>query len=286
MWRGRKIVGLKDLAKQVKKERKELTETVEQRFLKCIDKYLIERPGREHSFSIKPSGYFKCIRKVWYETLEYPSKDKPKPRNQRILDVGTQLHTYTQDTILVGIVETMKDLMQFIPKDELFPVGTKGVEFVEHDSSRVEFKIRDKRFTKVYPLSYMTDGTIEFEGIRYIFEFKTINSKDFEYLIEPKKDHMAQGAIYALSTDIRKVMFLYMNKDTQELKCYVYEYTDVHLDWAKERVATIDSHLSKLELPEKEAGEDCKWCGYKDYCETDKAATKYKKVEGFKVFKE
>jgi CRISPR/Cas system-associated exonuclease Cas4 (RecB family) len=240
--------------------------------------------------TIKPSSYFRCMRKTWYDLLQYPAKNKISPKGTRVFAVGTATHEYIQDGILKLMAED-ENFPQFslVPAEELPCYGKDTVEVVaDHPGSDIEIKIRDTGLTEKYPVSYMVDGAFEFRGTRYIFEFKTMNSKEFEYLIEPKRDHIAQGAVYALCTGIRKVMFLYMNKDTQELKAYVNNYTDEQLEWAKNRIVTIDNKLVNLELPEQEASSDeCRWCPYRTMCESNYTATEYTTNEdGFKIFKQ
>ena len=98
----------------------------------------------------------------------------------------------------------------------------------------------------------MIDGALEYEGYPFIFEFKTINPKDFEYLIEPLQDHIKQGAMYSLCTGIRKVMFLYLCKGTQNLKAFTVDYRDDQLQWVINKIRGVEEKVLKNELPDKE----------------------------------
>jgi CRISPR/Cas system-associated exonuclease Cas4 (RecB family) len=272
-------MSLKNLAKRVKSTEKELSKSIEQKFIDSIDKFIVQKRDRKGSRSIKPSSYYNCTRQVWYDLLDYPAKHKPSARGNRIMEVGTQLHEYVQD-ILMNM-----DEITLIPHEELPAYGAEGVEFIlEHQSSPMEVKVKDQRFTKKYPLSYMVDGAIEYQGIRYLFEFKTINTKDFGYLFEPLKDHLMQGAIYAMSLGISKVMFLYLDKNDQNFKAYVHTYTEEELEFCKNKILEIEKHLLNLTLPPKEESYKCKYCSFKTFCVNDIQASHYEEEDGFKVF--
>jgi CRISPR/Cas system-associated exonuclease Cas4 (RecB family) len=274
-------VPLKNLAKRVKKEVKEATKSTEDKFVDSIDKFILNRDMREGSKSIKPSSYYNCTRQVWYNLLDYPAKHKPSARGMRILDVGTAIHEYIQGEVLMKMGD-----ISLVPFEEIPVYGVEGVEFIkEHSSSPMEVKVRDYRFTKKYPLSYMVDGLFEFGGFRYIFEFKTINTKDFQFLFEPLKDHLMQGAVYSLSLGIRKVLFLYMDKNDQNFKAYEHTYSDEELDFCKAKVLEIEKYLLDLKLPEKEESYKCKYCSFKTFCANNIEAKEYEEDEnGFKKF--
>lgn len=279
-------MSLKDLAKKIKKEEKERNKPLEEKFLDAIDKYFIDVANDEdegHSLSIKPSSYYKCMRKLWYQLLGFPKKERKYARSQRILQVGTALHEWIQNDILMTM-----DNIELIPIEELPNYGLEGVEFItEHDASPMEVKFKDYRHTKKYPVSAMTDGAIEFLNERFVFEFKTINSKDFDNLYEPLKDHIKQGAIYCIGTGLNKVMFLYMNKDNQQLKSFLVYYNDKQLNWAKSRIVSIEQYVLNLELPPKEPDDNCKWCEYKYLCDKDCAGKTFEEDEvGFMKIKE
>ena len=82
-------------------------------------------------------------------------------------------------------------------------------------------------------------------------------------------DHIKQGAIYALSTGVRSVMFLYLCKGTQEWKAYLITYSDEQIQWVIDRIQASEKYVIENELPPKEISNQCKWCGYKTLCDKE-----------------
>ncbi len=246
--------------------------TIEKKFIKEIDKFLIKTyPQKEQSATIKPSSYYGCIRKTWYGILKYKARKRSFARGIRILECGTQLHEWIQTQVLMPIMEDSKSKIKKIPLEEIPSYGKKGVEFIkEHNAPDMEIKVRDSRYTEEYPISAMVDGAFEFEGKKMLFEFKTINPTDFEYLYRPLPDHIKQGALYTLCFEIPRVLFLYYNKGNQDLRAFLVEYTEEQIAWAGERAQEIEEYLLDQKLPPREENKYCTYCEYKHLCQENK----------------
>lgn len=260
-------MGLKNLAKQIKKDQKNLSRTKEELFILAIDNYLVKSTKVFSGInSFQPSSYHRCQRSLFYALKGLEETKKIYPRGQRTLQVGSTLHNWIQDMLIS--INTKNYGIKLLPIQEIPFYGKDGVEIIEnHKSNPIEVKFKDKRWTKEIPISAMVDGVLEFMNIQMLFEFKTINTDDFKSLIEPLNDHIKQGALYALCTEIKKVMFLYLDKNTSHLKAYLVEYTDSQIGWVKERLIYIEGCVLNDIIPEKEADQNCKWCGYKSICE-------------------
>ncbi|MEC0276921.1 hypothetical protein [Peribacillus frigoritolerans] len=265
-------MSLKTLANKVKKEQKEMDKPFAEKFTAAIDNFLVNPPGegRPNRLAFRPSSYYKCVRQTYYFLKGVTSKNKRFPRSQRILAVGTALHEWVQTEVLMKMAEMPDSPIKLVPKEELPSFGKGGIEFIaEHQAPPMEVKFLDTRFTKKFPISAMVDGSLTMMNKDFLFEFKTINPTDFEMLIEPLTDHIKQGAIYALSTGVRSVMFLYLCKGTQEWKPYLITYTDEQLDWVVTRIQTTEQFVLEDILPPKEISNQCKWCGYKNICDKE-----------------
>lgn len=267
-------MSLKNLAKAIKKEHKEANKTIEEKFIGEVDKYLVDKAIREgeekgRRLAFRPSQYSKCQRLTYYFLKGVDGDKKIYPRSQRILQVGTQLHEWIQRDVFMEMDKEGYPI-RLLPKEELPFYGVDGVEIIEeHGAPPMEIKFLDYRYTEKFPISAMIDGAIEYDNYPMLFEFKTINPKDFEYLIEPLVDHTKQGALYALSIGIRKIMFLYLCKGTQNLKAYLVTYTDEQLDWVARRLKNIENHVLNDTLPDKEEGISCRFCEYASVCKSD-----------------
>lgn len=264
-------MSLKKLASQIKKEKREQEKTIEERFIEAIDEFMTAPPTevRKKRLAFNPSSYYKCMRAKWYELKEVPATDgKVYARSQRILGVGTALHEWIQGILME--MDRSGAGIKLIPIEEIPAYGKEGFEVIrEHKSSPMEIKFLDYRFTEIFPISAMVDGALDFNNKHMLFEFKTINPSDFEFLFEPLIDHIKQGAIYALCTGVRQVMFLYMCKGTQNFKAFFVQYTDEQMEWVVNRCRTIEEYYKADELPPKEESDQCKWCAYKSLCQKD-----------------
>lgn len=267
-------MGLKSLANQIKKEQREKNKSLEEKFIDEIDKFLVDKAGeraeKSSRLAFRPSQYYKCERQTYYFLKGFKGTDNIYPRSQRILQVGTQLHEWIQRDIFMEMNKEGYPI-KLLPKNELPFYGAEGVEILEeHDAPPMEIKFLDHRFTEKFPISAMIDGAMEYENYPFLFEFKTINPKDFEYLIEPLPDHIKQGAMYSLCIGIRKVMFLYLCKGTQNLKAFTVDYKDEQLQWVVDRIQRVEGKVLNDELPDKEADSlNCRFCPYKSICDKE-----------------
>lgn len=265
-------MSLKKLANKVKKEIKAADKTFEEHFTDAIDRFLVKDPEnpRPKRLAFNPSQYYKCMRALYYNLKGLTGKKKRYARSERILAVGTALHEWIQEEVLMKMSEVTDSEIRLLPKEELPSFGAEGIEFIEeHHAPPMEVKFLDYRFTKKFPISAMVDGSLTMQSKDFLFEFKTINPKDFEFLIEPLTDHIKQGAIYALSTGVKSVMFLYLCKGTQNWKPYLVTYTQEQLDWVVNRIQTTEQHVLEDTLPPKEESTQCNWCAFKALCTKD-----------------
>lgn len=272
-------MGLKALAKKVKQSNRATDKSFEEQFLEKVDKFFVASPeelGKEPRptrLAFRPSSFYKCQRQLFYFLNGSKEKKKEYPRSKRILEVGTALHEWIQTQVFMEMDKLGTFDIKLLPVEELPSYGQEGFEILrEHNAPDMEVKFLDTRFTQKFPVSAMVDGAMSFMGKDFLFEFKTINTDDFEYLIQPLPDHVKQGAIYALCTGVRKVMFVYLDKNKQFLKAYLVEYTQEQLDWVVARMQSVENYVLEGELPPKEADDKCKWCGYKGLCDKEELA--------------
>lgn len=272
MWLlGGKGMGLKGLANKIKKEHKEKNKSFTDRFLDEIDKFLVDeaRENRRKSrLAFRPSQYSKCERMTYYFLKGIEGREPIYPRTQRIFAVGTSLHEWIQEQVFM---EMEGYEVSILPKHELPFYEAEGVEILTQEvAPDMEIKFLDHRWTKKFPISAMIDGAMEMDGHKFLFEFKTINPKDFEFMIEPLNDHIMQGALYSLSIGIRKIIILYLCKGTQNFKAYEINYTDEQLEWVAEKLNRIETYVLEDALPPKEEGISCRFCKYKNLCNSDR----------------
>jgi CRISPR/Cas system-associated exonuclease Cas4 (RecB family) len=230
-------------------------------------KFNVKREGR---LAFRPSSYYKCNRQVWYFLKGFPEKINMTSKTHRILGVGTALHEWVQNNILTELNKESNNFT-LLTKFEIPSFNKKGITFIdEHNSSPIEIKFLDERFTHLFPISAMVDGAFEFNNKYYIFEFKTMNSTAYSFLKKPLEDHIKQGAIYSLCLEIPNVMFLYLNKSTEDWKAFNIKYDYKSHDWVKQKLNYLENYVEQDILPEREVSKNCSYCPFKKYCDYDK----------------
>lgn len=269
---------MKNLAKYVRQQQAAST-TIEDRFIAEIDKYLLERksaptrqlPRREPERERKcfsSTTYYKCPRSVFY-MLHNVERERPLTAQAiRRMGVGTAIHSYIQD-ILMDMSELGYGI-KVVPLEEIPTYKKEKIILGRGQGNHpIETTFCDYSYTEEIPIITMCDGVLEFESKYMVFEFKTINTDDFKLLIRPLPDHIKQGALYYVLTKIPRVMFLYIDKNTQELKAFLQEYNEAQGEWVINRIRYVERHIKANKLPDKEVGDGCKWCDYKKACDNN-----------------
>lgn len=116
------------------------------------------------------------------------------------------------------------------------------------------------------------DGIIEWNGKKYIIEFKSISEKSFNYMTKNtgncKPEHFFQSIIYAGLHKCEGVLVIYFSKNTEQVEVYIYNYDDDSFNNAINKYKYLSECLNQKKLP-KTLGENsfkCKWCDKKNCC--------------------
>ena len=201
---------------------------------------IIDQFYREHDHPRKQTRFYvtdagKCHRYIFFKFKQAPHPEL-EPRILRLFDHGNYIHRL--------IVKALED---------------QGVLEGE------EVNIPHQEL-----IAGRADALLKINDQRYILDIKSINRGGFQALKEPKKDHIHQVQLYLHFFKIPKGVLLYVNKDTQELKEFQFDY-DRKL---------CQKLLSDLEVLKKEIDEDlvparlatwpsdsqCRYCPYRDVC--------------------
>ena len=188
---------------QIKEDASKLVETIEgfengtvprHEFFVLVQKIFFdtflsyEGSGKE---MFHPSSLYEdCSRKLYYDLTETPYSNKynnsVSSSLQTIFDIGTIYHTYIQY------------LMVRAGLDVIIEAPIKSVRM------RIDGKA-DALWTKI-------------DGKRVLVEVKTAAS--FSYAkakIRPIKKHIRQATVYAKKCGAEEILFIYINKDTQDI---------------------------------------------------------------------
>lgn len=166
-----------------------------------------------------------CMRQMVFDLSGVePTDSVVKPIGaelQRTFDVGTWYHIYIQNILYsIGVLEQAE-----VP--------------VKNDEKYLNGK---------------ADGVIKEEvfGERVVLEIKTMNSWTFSKAVfVPFKKHEFQASLYARELGIKKVLYLYINKDTSEIKEFLMPINEEQLKIADTKMNTVIHHAMRKTLPDR-----------------------------------
>lgn len=274
-----------------------------------LDEYLFSQANKPNDRAVNvnaPSQAGKCNRANYYMRMQYDSDGSIDPRTQRIFDNGTYTHERLQ-AYLIDMELLLMDEVPLIDDEYNIQGHTDGFLNLEDEVAILEIKsINDNQFTQ------LKDAKEEHkkQGLIYLYcaekrrqwlheQFKTpeeFNSsysdryvyfdKHYQHMKGGRKftreqkirnevelNMLADNILFYTNKPITKVIFLYENKNNQELKEYVVERnltTQPILDEVLSEYSYLNECCAKKVLPPREGTgkscNTCRWCGYKNEC--------------------
>lgn len=164
-----------------------------------------------------------CERALYYELSGVPYSDRtagrPDAKLQRIFDTGTWWHLYIQVKLYrAGVLEDME-----VPVISL-DLGING----------------------------RGDGLVKPVKKRYLLEIKTINSYQFGRLTtKPLESHWEQASIYAHVLEVEDILFLYIDKDTCDIKEIFVERNPKMVSSLVGKIRRVQDSVADKEQPER-----------------------------------
>ena len=274
-----------------------------------LDRFLFEQANKPNDRAVNvnaPSQAGKCNRANYYMRKQYDSDGSIDPRTQRIFDNGT----YTHERLQAYLIEMELLLMDEVPliNDQYNIQGhTDGFLNLNDEVAILEIKsINDNQF------SQLKDAKEEHkcQGLIYLYcaedrriwlhetykteeEFNASYDDRYKYF-EEHYQHMVDGRkftreqkienevmlnmlsdniLFHTDKPITKVVFLYENKNNQELKEFVVERnltTEPILLGVLDRYEILNKCCENDEVPDREGTSKscnmCRWCNYKNEC--------------------
>ena len=194
---------------------------------------LVMAPDRRAGGVFHPSQLLDgCTRRMTFEISGVaPTDEKMRvigPELQRTFDVGTWYHIY---------IQAMLFKMGWLEQAEVPVVDTEKF------------------------LNGKADGVFKKEifGERVVLEVKTMNNWNFSKAIfKPFKKHEFQASLYARTIGIKKVLYLYINKDTSEIREFLEDVNEEQLAAADKIMDKVISHSKEKTLPPRKCAD--KYC--------------------------
>ena len=242
---------------------------VEQQFLNDLKRSIEmdDVKGRKKpSQSYKPSG-MNCIRSMYYQMTGAEIENTSAGYCMvGICNSGTDTHLRIQNYV-EGMKKNGFDCKYIDAEVFATTRDLTDLEVIEHCGMETKFN------HKVLKMHFLTDGIIRYKGKYYILEIKTeLGAKWRERTgVDPK--HYKQATAYSVSFKLDGVIFLYISRDTLDMKAYMYAPTDEEKQDFVGLIDTCEQYVAKKECPPKPAemnDRTCRYCGYKKICEVMK----------------
>jgi CRISPR/Cas system-associated exonuclease Cas4 (RecB family) len=217
---------------------------------------LRKKPRDNRQGHFHPSAVGMCGRRNVYEFIRTPAIQTIEPDDLEIFYMGHAVHSLVQGK-LAELAKTLK------PKK----IGYEFQAEVRYDPAT------DKLYNELR-IGGTTDGILEIWTDtwkqRGILEIKSINSKGFDKLAGPKKDHVLQAHIYAYRFDCPVMWIWYFNKDTSRRKVYPLVYSPSLLNEALAKYEDWYIHATQGTLPSREESFfACPRCEYRNACQPE-----------------
>jgi len=225
-----------------------------------------EKETRKPSLTYKPSS-MNCARQMVYQVLgKDATSTKANYCSVGIVNSGSDIHERIQNYISKmkenGIDCEYVDVAEFIKSRDIKDIEVKG-------KSGVETKLYNAKLN----MSFMCDGIIRYRGRYYILEIKTETSNKFWQRDRVDPSHHNQAIAYALALGLDDVMFVYISRDTLDLKSYLFNVTKEMKAQLVGLIDYCDGYAKNLSIPPKPLNVDkktCTYCGYGELCKRDK----------------
>ena len=240
---------------------------VEQRFLADLKRSIEltdKKEARKPSQTYKPSS-MNCLRQMYYQVIGVEYEESSNYCLIGICESGSDRHERIQTAISKmvsnGIDCHYMDVAKFVKSRELNDIEVVSKQGME-----------TKLFHKKLNMSFLCDGIIRYNGKYYITEFKTESLYKWQARKGVAEEHYNQAVAYSTAFGIDEVIFVYINRDSTDMKCYLYTVTgDMKQDFIG-RIEMCNSYVENHNVPPKEETtpkKTCEYCNYKEQCRKD-----------------
>lgn len=225
---------------------------------------------RKPSSTYKPSSLH-CKRAMYYMRRECKRDESLESyKSIGMADTGTYRHTAIQ-TVLenmygMGYEWEYLDVGRYVEnkhkKGKI--LGTNVTDYRGHECHLLN---------DAYHVSFMCDGILYNTRLKdyYLFEFKNQMSFKAQQRNAIDPSHILQITAYCTFLDLDKVIMLYENRDTCQLKCPpVYSVSQKEKEVLLARINEVELHVLNGVTPEAEKNVKwCQYCPYKSTCDLE-----------------
>lgn len=238
---------------------------IEQEFLADLKRSIEmsnKKNSRKPSPTYKPSS-MNCIRNMWYQVMNTDQDDGITPYTLvGICDSGSDIHIRIQTA--VSLMKENDIDCEYIDVAEF--VKSRGLHNLEIVSQQ---GMETKLYHKALNMSFLCDGIIRYKGKYYVLELKSESSNKFWARKGVDTKHYNQATAYSISFELDDVIFVYISRDSLDMKAYIFTPTD---EMKQELVGTIDACDGYVQsqtippIPENVDKRVCEFCSYRLRC--------------------
>lgn len=249
---------------------------------------------RNHGWN-SPSGVSNCCRLTYYMRKNFEADYKAnEPRLQRIFDNGTYVHVRLQDYLLKSgvllddeaplfnkeyeIMGTTDGLL--LDKDTLAVLEIKSINAFGFNALK-DAKDEHKLQASVYLFCLNELRKDLLRGKRnelessYLSKLQSFMKGDKHYTAEEKIEKQFNSFKKTLDLlekypkPLKKVVFLYESKDTQELKEFCFTDVNSVLQKALNKFKYLNECVDSNKVPPMEKSFSCNGCRFREVCKKD-----------------
>lgn len=219
---------------------------------------------RMPSQTYKPSS-LQCIRNMYYQRVGIEPESSTNYTLIGICNSGTDIHVRVQTAIDQmkdnGIDCEYVDVAKFVEER-----GLKDIEVVTH--SGMETKLKNTALS----MSFMCDGIVRYKNHYYIIEIKSETVNKWFQRTGVDSKHFDQGTAYSLCLQIPDVIFIYVSRDTLDMKSFMFHPSDERKNNLVSKILECENYVESKTvppIPNKVDRRVCQYCSYRTQCRKD-----------------
>ena len=262
---------LKNVLRLIDEAKRELP--VEQSFLADLKRSIeltANKNFRQGSKAYKPSS-MNCLRQMYYMvTGEQADAESSSYIGVGICNVGTDIHQRIQQSVLD--MKSNNINCEYVNVADY--VRSRNLDYLQI-VKEPDFKHGDyetKLYHKTLNMSFLCDGIIKYQNQYYILELKSESGNKFWARQGVDESHYNQGTAYSNALQIDNVLFVYISRDSLDMKSFMFTPTAEMKETLVGRIQTCDEHVQQKKVPKKPedvARKTCEYCNYKAQCRRD-----------------
>ena len=224
----------------------------------CIDEEIQTKSMQPKHKSFAPSSS-RCKRVSWFRLrgVQPDKVSKPDRGLQFTADIGTACHEIIQKRLISKFREDWIDVAEYVKQKGFnYTVTKTGLE------SQVEC-------TDI-PVRFACDGLIRYKGKIRLLEIKSSDHASFSDMSGPKLKHIDQVIFYCERLDLDDVLFLYIDRQYGDVKCFELSVSIPQKDAVKDTcqfvIDMVDANIAPDGLPKGDPDCTPDMCPYYEKC--------------------